>query len=236
MAASRILLPCDGGTLRIAVASAPTRILVVRRSGHGVGGIGDCPGQAAPRRSESMVGTRRGFVRDKSAVYGWTRKRRKPRPWPGDGRTCDLRLLDDQQHHSRSPLPCHAVSVSNGRLVSLEEGQVAFTAKDYAAGGKNAWSAVGCWRKCKRQSPQCGETPPSRFAGLLPKKARILVAVVNLKALVSKLNPLCIRALEGAAGLCLSRSNYNVEIEHWLLKLLEPDNTDLRRILRHYDI
>jgi type VI secretion system protein VasG len=62
------------------------------------------------------------------------------------------------------------------------------------------------------------------------------VATVNLKALVSKLNSTCRRALEGAAGLCLSRTNYNVEIEHWLLKLLEPSDTDLTYILKHYDV
>ena len=59
---------------------------------------------------------------------------------------------------------------------------------------------------------------------------------VNLKTLTGKLNSLCLRALEGAAGLCLSRTNYNVEIEHWLVKLLEPADSDLMRILRHYDV
>jgi type VI secretion system protein VasG len=54
--------------------------------------------------------------------------------------------------------------------------------------------------------------------------------------LAGKLNSVCRRALEGAAGLCLSRTNYNVEVEHWLVKLLEPANTDLTRILRHYDV
>lgn len=62
------------------------------------------------------------------------------------------------------------------------------------------------------------------------------MATTNLKSLVGKLNAICRRGLEGAAGLCLSRTNYNVEIEHWLLKLLEPDDTDLRRIIRHYGI
>ena len=47
------------------------------------------------------------------------------------------------------------------------------------------------------------------------------MSAINLKTLVNKLNPVCRRALEGAAGLCLSRTNYNVEMEHWLLKLLE---------------
>ena len=53
------------------------------------------------------------------------------------------------------------------------------------------------------------------------------MAAVNLKSLVGKLNPLCRRTLEGAAGMCLSRTNYNVEVEHWLLKLLEPADSDL---------
>ena len=62
------------------------------------------------------------------------------------------------------------------------------------------------------------------------------MAVTNLKSLVGKLNSICRRALEGSAGLCLSRSNYNIEVEHWLLKLTEPDDTDLTRIFRQYDI
>ena len=59
---------------------------------------------------------------------------------------------------------------------------------------------------------------------------------VNLKSLVGKLNETCRRSLEGAAGLCLSRTNYNVEIEHWLLKLLEIPNTDLAVLLRHFEV
>jgi type VI secretion system protein VasG len=54
--------------------------------------------------------------------------------------------------------------------------------------------------------------------------------------LTNKLNATCRRGLEVAAGLCLSRTNYNVEIEHWLLKLLEAPDTDLTRILRHYEV
>jgi type VI secretion system protein VasG len=62
------------------------------------------------------------------------------------------------------------------------------------------------------------------------------MAAVNLKALVAKLNPTCRQALEAAAGLCLSRTNYNVEIEHWLLKILEVPNTDFDAILRQFEI
>jgi len=59
---------------------------------------------------------------------------------------------------------------------------------------------------------------------------------MNLKSLVARLNGPCRQALEGAAGLCLSRTNYNVEIEHWLLKLLEDPKNDLAEILRSCEI
>ena len=58
----------------------------------------------------------------------------------------------------------------------------------------------------------------------------------NLKSLISKLNPLCRSAMEAAAGLTLSRTHYDVDIEHVLLKLLEAENPDIKAILRHYEI
>lgn len=58
---------------------------------------------------------------------------------------------------------------------------------------------------------------------------------IDLKSLVGKLNEPCRNALEGAAGLCLSRSHYNVEVEHWLLKLLEIGNSDLIAILDKFE-
>ena len=59
---------------------------------------------------------------------------------------------------------------------------------------------------------------------------------VNLKSLVGRLNDTSRNALESAAGLCLSRTNYDVEIEHILAKLLEQDDTDLNKICRHYEV
>jgi len=61
------------------------------------------------------------------------------------------------------------------------------------------------------------------------------MAAIDLKSLVGRLNDHCRRALEAAAGLTLSRSNYNVEIEHWLLKLVDGADTDIPAILRHYE-
>jgi type VI secretion system protein VasG len=62
------------------------------------------------------------------------------------------------------------------------------------------------------------------------------MAAIDLKSLVGKLDDHCRRALEAAAGLTLSRSHYNVEIEHWLLKLVDGNGTDIPLILRHYDL
>ncbi len=61
------------------------------------------------------------------------------------------------------------------------------------------------------------------------------MAAIDLRALVGRLNEHCRRTLEAAAGLTLSRSHYNVEIEHWLLKLADGTDTDIPVILRHYD-
>ena len=55
-------------------------------------------------------------------------------------------------------------------------------------------------------------------------------------ALIKTLNKPCVDALQGAAGLCLSRSNYGVEVEHWLVKLAEPRDGDFARIFRHFDV
>src|SRR6476660_2235925 len=59
---------------------------------------------------------------------------------------------------------------------------------------------------------------------------------VNLKSLIGRLNDTCREALEGAAWLCLSRTNYDVEIEHILAKLLEQNDTDLHKICNHFEV
>ena len=54
--------------------------------------------------------------------------------------------------------------------------------------------------------------------------------------LLRRLNPYCAQALSAAASLCHGSAHAQITIEHWLLKLLEVDDSDLRRILQHYDI
>ena len=56
------------------------------------------------------------------------------------------------------------------------------------------------------------------------------MSAIDLKALVSRLTDLGKRQLEAAAGLTLSRSHYNVEIEHVLVKLIETPGSDVSLI------
>src|SRR5205807_4480190 len=59
---------------------------------------------------------------------------------------------------------------------------------------------------------------------------------INPRNLIDKLNATCNRGLQAAAGLCLSRTHFHVEVEHWLLKLVETTGTDLAPVFRHYQI
>ncbi len=59
---------------------------------------------------------------------------------------------------------------------------------------------------------------------------------VNLKGLVSRLNPFCTKSLEAASGLCVTRSHYEVAVEHMLLQLLDEAETDAQLLLRHFEI
>ncbi len=58
----------------------------------------------------------------------------------------------------------------------------------------------------------------------------------NLKGLLSRLNPYCTRALEGASGVCVNRSHYEVSIEHILLQLLEDAQSDIPLLLAHFEV
>ena len=59
---------------------------------------------------------------------------------------------------------------------------------------------------------------------------------VNLRALIGKLNAASRGTVEGAAGLCLSRTHYDIEIEHFLVKALDATDGDLAQILKHYGV
>jgi len=59
---------------------------------------------------------------------------------------------------------------------------------------------------------------------------------MNLKALIGKLNDSTRGALEAAAGLCLSRTHYDIEVEHYLTKLLDSADNDVAAIFKHFEV
>jgi type VI secretion system protein VasG len=59
---------------------------------------------------------------------------------------------------------------------------------------------------------------------------------VDIKSLLGRLNAYCARSLEAAAGFCVSRTHYEVTVEHLLAKLLEDPQSDLPLIFRQFDL
>jgi len=59
---------------------------------------------------------------------------------------------------------------------------------------------------------------------------------VNLKAMIGKLNDSTRGALEAAAGLCLARTHYDIEVEHYLTKLLDSTDNDVTAIFKHFEV
>ncbi len=49
---------------------------------------------------------------------------------------------------------------------------------------------------------------------------------VDIKSLLLHLNSFCTGALESAAGLCVSRTHYEITVEHFIAKLLEDSRSD----------
>jgi type VI secretion system protein VasG len=59
---------------------------------------------------------------------------------------------------------------------------------------------------------------------------------VSIRSLIGKLNDQTRSALEAAAGLCLSRTHYDVEVEHYLMKLLDSSDGDFACIAKHFGV
>lgn len=59
---------------------------------------------------------------------------------------------------------------------------------------------------------------------------------VDLNKLFDRLSPLSSRTLELAIATCVKRTNYNVELEHWLMVLGDSSDSDYVRILESFEV
>lgn len=62
------------------------------------------------------------------------------------------------------------------------------------------------------------------------------MAEISRVALFGKLNSLCYRAIESSTVFCKLRGNPYVELVHWLHQILQMQDSDLIRILRHFGL
>jgi type VI secretion system protein VasG len=58
----------------------------------------------------------------------------------------------------------------------------------------------------------------------------------NVRSLIGRLNHHTRAAIDSGAGLCLSRTHYDVEVEHYLVKLLDAPDGDAVFILKHFGV
>src|SRR5919108_2877223 len=59
---------------------------------------------------------------------------------------------------------------------------------------------------------------------------------INRAALFGKLNSLAYKAIEGATVFCKLRGNPYVELVHWVQQILHTSDSDVHRIIRHFEI
>jgi type VI secretion system protein VasG len=62
------------------------------------------------------------------------------------------------------------------------------------------------------------------------------MVTVDIRALLLHLNDHCTSALQGAVGFSVSRTHYEVTLEHFFLKLLEQGQADWQLIFQHFEM
>ena len=59
---------------------------------------------------------------------------------------------------------------------------------------------------------------------------------ISRVALFGKLNPLAYKAIEGATVFCKLRGNPYVELEHWIAQIVQQQDSDLHRVMKHFGL
>jgi len=62
------------------------------------------------------------------------------------------------------------------------------------------------------------------------------MAEISRVALFGKLNSLCYRAIESSTVFCKLRGNPYVELVHWMHQILQLQDSDLLRLVKHYEL
>ena len=59
---------------------------------------------------------------------------------------------------------------------------------------------------------------------------------ISRSAAFGKLNSVAYKGLEGATVFCKLRGNPYVELVHWIAQILQAPDSDLQRLVRHFEL
>ena len=85
-------------------------------------------------------------------------------------------------------------------------------------------------RECRQHGARHRRAHPDIRSGDRP------MTEISRTALFGKLNPVAYRAIEGATVFCKLRGNPYVELVHWLHQILQAQDSDIHRIVRHFEL
>src|SRR3954452_4548403 len=114
-----------------------------------------------------------------------------------------------------------------------------------AAAETGRGAAAVAWRRhAPRLDRLAGPTPPERRRRRFAPRSETNVvnrstrrmSEISRSSLFGKLNSLAYKAIEGATVFCKLRGNPYVELVHWLQQILQTQDSDLHRIVRHFEL
>src|SRR5262245_65831523 len=77
---------------------------------------------------------------------------------------------------------------------------------------------------------------PRRRSADASRRSPGRMSEISRTALFGKLNSLAYKAIEGATVFCKLRGNPYVELVHWIQQMLQTPDSDLHRIVRHFEL
>ena len=102
---------------------------------------------------------------------------------------------------------------------------------------RSAADAADSVSRCeRRQHGAHRRCPVARPARPGPSSGGNAMSEISRATLFGKLDPLAFKALEGATVFCKLRGNPYVELVQWLHQILQTQDSDLHRVVRHFSL
>src|SRR5262245_24908242 len=83
---------------------------------------------------------------------------------------------------------------------------------------------------------KCRRSVPRRRSAEESRRSPGRMSEISRTSLFGKLNSLAYKAIEGATVFCKLRGNPYVELVHWIQQILQTPDSDLHRIVRHFEL